>query len=83
MRHLNNYEEGQTVDVCKIREAEKECEEAGEDHPQGEEVSKVHPLRQKPGPEHEEGVGEEVGRVQHAEVRLRLLLLLSVDCRDP
>ena len=40
----------------------------------GEEVPQVHALRQHPGEEHEEGVGEKVGGVQQAEIRLRLFL---------
>ena len=71
---LNTDKEGQTVNVGSIGEAEEECEEAGADHAHGQEVPQVHPLRQHTGEEHEEGVGEEVGGVQQAEIRLCLLL---------
>ena len=62
------------MNVCSIGEPEEECEQAGADHAHGQEVPQVHPLRQHPGEEHEEGVREEVGGVQKAEIRLCLLL---------
>ena len=81
--YLNTDKEGQTVYVGCVGEAEHECEEAWEDHSHGEEVPQVHALRQHPGEEHEEGVREEVGGVQKAEVRLCLFLRLSIDRWDP
>ena len=62
------------MNVGSVGQAEQECEEAGADHSQGEEIPQVHPLRQHPGEEHEEGVREQVGGVQQAEIRLGLLL---------
>ena len=62
------------MNVGSIGEPEEECEEAGADHAHGQEIPQVHPLRQHTGEEHEEGVGEEVGGVQQAEIRLGLLL---------
>ena len=61
--YLNTDEEGQTMNVCCISEAEQESEEAREDHSQGEEVPQIHSLRQHSGEEHEEGVREKVGCV--------------------
>ena len=42
-------------------------------HPQAQEVAQVHPLSNKSTEEHEEGVGEQIGGVQHAQVGLCLL----------
>ena len=46
-------------------------------------ITAHHPLGHQPRPEHEEGVGEEVGGVQHAQQRLGPGLVLSIDLCDP
>ena len=58
------------MNVIIFSKTKHESEEAGEQHSKGQEVSEVHSLRQHSGPEHEEGVGEQVGGVQQSKVTL-------------
>ena len=82
-KHLYSDEVSETVNTNVVGQAEHEGENTTEDHPPGQVEPQVHPLRHNAGPEHEEGVGEEIGSVQEPEVGLGLLLRLSVDLSDP
>ena len=82
-QHLYSDEVSETVNTDVVGQAEQEGEDTTEDHPPGQIEPQVHPLRHNAGPEHEEGVREEVGGVQETQVGLGLFLRLAVDLSDP
>lgn len=71
------------MDAEGVRHPEHDGQQAWHHHPQRKVEPQVHPLRNNPAEEHEEGVGEEVAGVEEAQVGLGLVLRFPVQLSYP
>ncbi len=77
--YLDKHEVDDAVYAPVVGESEEHGEDPRHEHAHREEEPEVHPLGHQPTDEHEEGVGEEVCRVQGPLQALAILLTGAVD----